>query len=114
MVETVLDSQLCDIFASDAEAVVGDSLLTTLGMRNRKARRLFFNVMNQCAPNGVYLPLDSCVNGFTAVTRCSGDYGSGSTKLGQASSDCLGFNFYAEAREIAVNSNDEDDGFVVT
>ena len=38
MVETVLDSQLCDIFASDAEAVVGDSLLTTLGMRNRKAR----------------------------------------------------------------------------
>jgi hypothetical protein len=76
--------------------------------------RLFFNVMNQCAPNGVYLPLDSCVNGFTAVTRCSGDYGSGSTKLGQASSDCLGFNFYAEAREIAVNSNDEDDGFVVT
>ena len=37
-----------------------------------------------------------------------------STKLGQASSDYLGFNFYAEAREIAVNWNDEDDGFVVT
>jgi hypothetical protein len=68
--------------------------------------RLFFNVANQCAPNGVYLPLDACVNGFTAVTRCPADYGSEWTPGGQASNDCLGFNLYAEAKA-AVDANDK-------
>jgi hypothetical protein len=70
--------------------------------------RLFFNVVNQCAPNGVYLPLSACVNGFAAVTRCLvaapvGGYDGvdDSTSLGQASTDCLGFDFYAEAKEVA-------------
>lgn len=38
IIEIVLDLQVCDSFASGAEAVVGDSLLTTLGVMNRKAR----------------------------------------------------------------------------
>jgi hypothetical protein len=68
--------------------------------------RLFFNFVNQCAPNGVYLPLGACVNGFTAVTRCPvapvGGYGvDDSTSLGQASNDCMGFDFYAEAKKVA-------------
>jgi hypothetical protein len=80
--------------------------------------RLFFNVVNQCAPNGVYLPPNACVNGFTAVTCCSvappvGGYGvDDSTSLGRASTDCLGFGFYVEAK-VAVNSDDEADGHVV-
>jgi hypothetical protein len=59
--------------------------------------RLFFNVENQCVPNGVYLPLNACVNDFTAVTRCPGDSWD-STKLGKAENDCLCFDFYAEAK----------------
>lgn len=79
--------------------------------------RFFFNVVNQCAPNGVYLPLTACVNGFTAVTRCSADYGVGLMLGGQASNDCLGFNLYAEAIvavEVDDEDEDEDDGLVVT
>jgi hypothetical protein len=60
-------------------------------------RLFFFNVENQCAPTGVYLPLNACVNGFTAVARCPGGH-EDSTKLGKAENDCLCFDFYAEAK----------------
>jgi hypothetical protein len=61
--------------------------------------RLFFNVENQCAPNGVYLPLSACVEGFTAVTRCpGGGYGNSTTRLGKAEAQCLGFEVYAEVK----------------
>jgi hypothetical protein len=75
--------------------------------------RLFFNVFNECAPNGVYLPLDACVNGFTAPTRCPGGYGSDLTSLAQASGDCLSFDFYDEAIGSVAGGGD-DDGLVVT
>ena len=82
----------------DSEAEDGDNV------------RFFFNVVNECAPNGVYLPLTACVDGFTALTRCSVDYALDLMLGGQASNDCLGFNLYAEAKGSVAGKVDDDDG----
>lgn len=76
--------------------------------------RLYFNVINQCAPNGVYLPFDTCVTGFSAVSNCPADCGLGFTSGGQASKDCLAFGLEAEAGVPAVVAGSQGDGIVVT
>lgn len=75
--------------------------------------RLYFNVVNQCAPNGVYLPFDTCITGFSAVSNCPADYGFGWTSGGEASKDCLGFGMNAETR-VTVVPGDQGDGVVIT
>jgi hypothetical protein len=75
----------------------GGNFSTYYDITEEDGMRLFFNVENQCAPNGVYLPLEACVDGFTAVTRCPDGLGE-STKLGRAENDCLCFDLYAEAK----------------
>lgn len=61
------------------------------------ATRLYFNVINQCAPNGVYLPLESCLSGFKRVAECSADCGFAWTAGGQATMDCMAFDISSEA-----------------
>lgn len=57
-------------------------------------KRLYFTVTNACAPNGIYLPRDTCLRGFgRLVARCSprDDYESGRTSGGLGSEECLVF-----------------------
>ena len=54
--------------------------------------RLDFNVINQCAPNGVYLPWDTCVDGFTRGADCMAECGKEFTAGGQTTVDCIGFD----------------------
>lgn len=77
------------------------------------ATRLYFNVVNQCAPNGVYLPFETCVSGFTRVAECSADCGFGWTVGGVATMDCMAFDLSAEENVVPV-LGDQGDGVVVS
>jgi hypothetical protein len=78
--------------------------------------RLYFNVINQCAPNGVYLPLETCLSGFTRVAECSADCGFEWTAGGQTTMDCIAFDLNAEGNVVpaAPVVGDQGDGVVVT
>lgn len=101
-------------FCSDHEGTNiahGDNFSTFYDTVN--ATRLYFNVINQCAPNGVYLPFVTCVSGFTRVAECSADCGFGFTAGGMTTMDCMAFDLNSEADVVPV-LGDQGDGVVVT
>jgi hypothetical protein len=78
--------------------------------------RLYFNVINECAPNGVYLPFETCVSGFTRVAQCTADCGFKWTAGGETIMDCIAFGLNAVtgvAPVVPVVGN-QGDGVVVT
>jgi hypothetical protein len=81
----------------------GDNFSTSYDTVN--ATRLHFNVINECAPNGVYLPLDTCLSGFTRVAECSADCGFAWTAGGQTTMDCIAFDISPEANVDPVVGN---------
>jgi hypothetical protein len=86
----------------------GDNFSTSYDTVN--ATRLHFNVINECAPNGVYLPLDTCLSGFTRVAECSADCGFAWTAGGQTTMDCMAFDISSEAN-VAPVVGDQGDGW---
>lgn len=89
----------------------GDNFSTSYDTVN--ATRLHFNVINECAPNGVYLPLDTCLSGFTRVAKCSADCGFAWTAGGQTTMDCMAFDISMEANATPV-VGEQGDGVVVS
>lgn len=78
-----------------------------------KDTRLYFNVINQCAPNGVYLPYETCISGFTRVAECTAECGQEFTAGGQTTEDCIIFELSASS-DMATLVGDHSDGVVVT
>lgn len=89
----------------------GDNFTTFYDTVN--ATRLHFNVINECAPNGVYLPLETCLSGFTRVAECSADCGFAWTAGGQTTMDCMAFDISPEAN-VTPAVGDQGNGVVVS
>lgn len=66
------------------------------GGEKGKKQGLIFDVENQCAPNGIYLPFEACVRGFGRVAGCEAKEGRDMTAGGEGSWECLGFGMEVE------------------